>query len=60
MDSANRKPRSVSTKLTPEELEKLDDLALERGVSRGYLIKELIRAGGFGKSELLIRSLIDL
>ena len=45
MDSADRKPRTVSTKLKPEELEKLDDLALERGVTRGYLIKELIRAG---------------
>ena len=49
MDSANRKPRTVSTKLRPEELEKLDDLALERGVSRGYLIKELIRAGLEGR-----------
>ena len=44
-DRADQKPRTVSTKLKPEELEKLDNLALERGVSRGYLIKELIRAG---------------
>ena len=44
-ESPNRKPKTVSTKLKPEELEKLDDLALDRGVTRGYLIKELIRAG---------------
>ena len=45
----DRKPRTVSTKLKPEELAKLDDLALERGVTRGYLIKELIRAGVDGR-----------
>ena len=48
-DREDRKPRTVSTKLRPEELEKLDDLALRRGVSRGYLVKELIRAGLEGR-----------
>ena len=48
-DREDRKPRTVSTKLKPEELEKLDDLALRRGVSRGYLVKELIRAGLEGR-----------
>jgi predicted DNA-binding protein len=49
---ADRKSRTVSTKLNPEELEKLDDLALERRVTRGYLIKELIQAGLEGRAIL--------
>jgi succinylarginine dihydrolase len=49
MNSADRKPRTVSTKLWPEELKRLDNLALQRGVTRGYLIKELIRAGVDGR-----------
>jgi predicted transcriptional regulator len=48
----DRKPRTVSTKLRPEELGKLDDLALERGETRGYLIKELIQAGLEGRAIL--------
>jgi hypothetical protein len=49
IESADRKSRTVSTKLNPEELEKLDNLALERRVARGYLIKELIQAGLEGR-----------
>ena len=33
MESADRKSRTVSTKVKPEELKKLDDLALEWGVT---------------------------
>jgi len=44
MNTRTPKSRTVSTKVKPEELEKLDYLALGRGVTRGYLIKELIRA----------------
>ena len=51
-ESADRKSRTVSTKLNPEELEMLDDLALERGVARGYVIKELIQAGLEGRALL--------
>ena len=56
MDSTGRTSRTVSTKLKPEELERLDDLALERGVSRGYLIKELVLAGLEGRAILPLPS----
>ena len=46
------KSRTVSTKVNHEELAKLDDLALERGVTMGYLIKELIHAGLEGRAAL--------
>jgi predicted DNA-binding protein len=52
MESADHKSRTVSAKLNPEELQKLDNLALERGVTRGYLIKELIQAGLEGRALL--------
>jgi predicted DNA-binding protein len=52
IESVDRKSRTVSTKLNPEELEKLDNLALERRVTRGYLIKELIQAGLEGRAIL--------
>jgi hypothetical protein len=51
-ETADRKSRTVSAKLNPEELDKLDNLALERGVARGYLIKELIQAGLEGRALL--------
>ena len=52
MNTRAAKSRTVSTKVSPEELAKLDDLALERGVARGYLIKELIQAGLEGRALL--------
>jgi hypothetical protein len=43
------KSRTVSTKVNHEELAKLDDLALQRGVKRSYLVKELIQAALEGR-----------
>ena len=52
MNTRAAKSRTVSAKLSLEELEKLDNLALERGVTRCYLIKELIQAGLKGRAIL--------
>ena len=49
MDSTGRKTRTVSTKLTALELERLDELALRRGVTRSFLLKELVKAALDGR-----------
>ena len=36
---------TLSTRLTKEEARKIDDLALELGLDRGALLKQLIRKG---------------
>jgi hypothetical protein len=45
MNTRAAKSRTVSAKVSPEELKKLDNLALERVVARGYVIKDQCQAG---------------
>ena len=49
MNPTGRKIKTVSTKLTALELERLDELALRRGVTRSFLLKELVRAALDGR-----------
>jgi hypothetical protein len=44
VDSSDRRSRTVSTKLSAAELDGLDELALQRGVTRSFLLKELVTA----------------
>ncbi len=39
------KTQTVSTRLTPQEAEKIESLAARAGVDRGVFIKQLIRRG---------------
>ncbi|MBK5231600.1 MAG: ribbon-helix-helix protein, CopG family [Thermoleophilia bacterium] len=54
MFSSDPKTRTVSTKIDADELEKLDKMALARGVTRAFLLKELITAAFEGRVLLSI------